>query len=734
MEESSSAPSPPIWYIGLLESKGSGPAEESLFNAHQANYDMAAQPITSTQFKRSIEDIIVHYRSTTGNPLPVIPALTPPASYFNPNESISQVLGITSSWIDLCSPDPLIASISQQIFNLEVGYAAFCGVQNIIIPGPYHPDGSIYISNLPKFARAIQEALQIAPFIHFQILLPMSPFQVGTFENGTHLSMYAQKSSKGLTSAEPWTAWEAWNSIRSLCSFHMRLGLALATPRTLPSTAIQARWFSEPLKIIFLSEQVFSPNKYLQPVLTKQHQALLVRYMRLRTAPWILLYDVSHPSELNETEIPPKSPHAQIRGIVTADRAPHLSYLRAFQARQPPKPIIESFGTGYQDYLQMPLQPLTDNLESVTYEVFEKDPVKYELYEQAITQALHDWNNLKKPTSSSYGKVVIAVVGAGRGPLVTRALHAAEIAGVAVQVWAVEKNPNAYFLLRRTNTTKWNEKVNVVKSDMRAWKGPLLEDGKYGSVDILVSELLGSFGDNELSPECLDGIQRVLAPDHGISIPANYTAFLTPLATPKIHADILTKVSPEVPAFDVPYVVMLHSFDFLSYTQPSQTPALQRKSTNESTVEQPRALKTPIILPAWVFDHPLPDSVLMQSATRRGGSAEGGGGGPTGGEGSNAHNVRFTQLKFPCPDRGTCHGFAGYFESLLYKAAPETHHEGEDSGEEDEFVDALAESEEMEMVELSTNPLTMDWKSKDMISWFPIFFPLEVSLFYSLLV
>lgn len=34
-----------------------------------------------------------------------------------------------------------------------------------------------------------------------------------------------------------------------------------------------------------------------------------------------------------------------------------------------------------------------------------------------------------------------------------------------------------------------------------------------------VSELLGSFGDNELSPECLDGAQRFLKPD-GISIPA----------------------------------------------------------------------------------------------------------------------------------------------------------------------------------------------------------------------
>lgn len=32
------------------------------------------------------------------------------------------------------------------------------------------------------------------------------------------------------------------------------------------------------------------------------------------------------------------------------------------------------------------------------------------------------------------------------------------------------------------------------------------------------SELLGSFGDNELSPECLDGAQRFLRPD-GVSIP-----------------------------------------------------------------------------------------------------------------------------------------------------------------------------------------------------------------------
>lgn len=49
---------------------------------------------------------------------------------------------------------------------------------------------------------------------------------------------------------------------------------------------------------------------------------------------------------------------------------------------------IERYARGYEDYLQSPLQPLMDNLESQTYEVFEKDPVKYTQYQTAIYQAI----------------------------------------------------------------------------------------------------------------------------------------------------------------------------------------------------------------------------------------------------------------------------------------------------------------------------------------------------------
>lgn len=68
--------------------------------------------------------------------------------------------------------------------------------------------------------------------------------------------------------------------------------------------------------------------------------------------------------------------------------------------------------------------------------------------------------------------------------------------------------------------------MTVVPADMRAWEAPEL-------ADILVSELLGSFGDNELSPECLDGAQRFLKPG-GISIPASYTSYLQPITSTKL--------------------------------------------------------------------------------------------------------------------------------------------------------------------------------------------------------
>jgi type II protein arginine methyltransferase len=130
--------------------------------------------------------------------------------------------------------------------------------------------------------------------------------------------------------------------------------------------------------------------------------------------------------------------------------------------------------------------------------------------------------------------------------------------------------------------------------------------------------LLGSFGDNELSPECLDGAQRFLKPD-GISIPSSYwtpllntsflqslskiffvsfdcllvilyryTSFIQPITASKLHNDVgvstisvwwhlpslnmisflQIKAHKDIAHFETSYVVKLHHIATLSPPQP----------------------------------------------------------------------------------------------------------------------------------------------------------------------
>ncbi|CEJ58539.1 Putative Protein methyltransferase RmtC [Penicillium brasilianum] len=730
--------------------------------AHESNYDMLTVPITTTHFHSRVLGLLSSYLSTlqpssidrigtmatSQNTRPLtIPPLTKLDSNLTPNEATSQLVGVTSSWIDLCSPDPLIADLSRQVLMLEVAYAAFCGIGYLLITSPKLHHGGMHSEGVVYYARAIQDALNLGPYIQFHIWLRMvdnPELEVDSMGDLAPLARqeYLQLETDNLPKIDPFGTWDAWDLIRKTCRYHTRLFVALAMPKQLPVLSVQSRWHSEPVHLLTIDSSSFLKNPKGYPVLSKAHQALIAKLMRLRTPPWILLCNVgpipglenaetieATQSQLSSSDYPSLSASKKHH-----DPTPHLSYIRNLQQRQPPRTPIERFGTGYQDYLQAPLQPLTVNLESITYEVFEKDPIKYEWYERAITKALRDWADQKKPTSHPDGKVILAVVGAGRGPLVTRALKASAEAGVDIDLWAVEKNQNAFVLLQRHNETIWDGQVTLVQSDMRSWKGPRVrrqatESGAQDAVgeslgiedsllytptkstndpgrasdfsaptasgsthtyvDIVVSELLGSFADNELSPECLDGINDLINPVHGISIPASYSAHLTPISAPKLHSDVVNQTVSNPAAPETPYVVMLHAIDFLSTADSTgNMETLNQTTTNRISGSSGPTLATefptPFVQTAWSFSHPnrnIPPPSPMQSTI------------------SNSHNVRQTRLSFPTQNRGVCHGLAGYFETVLY-------------GD----------------VELSTNPVTMDAKSATMISWFPIYFPLKTPL------
>lgn len=248
-----------------------------------------------------------------------------------------------------------------------------------------------------------------------------------------------------------------------------------------------------------------------------------------------------------------------------------------------------------------------------------------------------------------------------------RVLAAADNLGKDVHVFAIEKNESACIHLNRRLQYEWaGRNVEIVRTDMREWRPQGVR------LSIIVSELLGSFGDNELSPECLDGLDtKNLLDTEGIMIPQSYTAYFTPAMSAALYtsacnfkpsvtpgsgpgisvgAASTSQVGVSNPTMQTPYVVMLNAVDDLAPGQFGK---------------------------AWTFSHPctLPEY-------------------------GNLHNTRKTKHTFTITSQGTMHGIAGYFESTLYRD-----------------------------VQLSTRPDTSDSKSKDMLSWFPMWFPLSIPMY-----
>ena len=281
-------------------------------------------------------------------------------------------------------------------------------------------------------------------------------------------------------------------------------------------------WQCEHLKGLIIDESVFLKNSKGYPVLPRAIQKHLRDLKKILDYPIILKTSQS----------------------LSGDCATYIKWL--FDPERPENQLKESekqmkmFAEGFENVLQTPLQPLRDHLPSETYEIFERDPVKYQLYEEAIEAALRD-----KITDT---KMRIGVFGAGRGPLVQATLNAAEkIENCSIHLVALEKSPNACLTL--LDRFKSHSNVEIVFGDMRNTKL------KGSSFDIIVSELLGSFGDNELSPECLWPVGSLLKSD-GLFIPQEYTSYIEPCYAPILRSQVIELQGVlEGDAFDYGYVV-----------------------------------------------------------------------------------------------------------------------------------------------------------------------------------
>uniref|UniRef100_A0A182NAP2 Protein arginine N-methyltransferase n=1 Tax=Anopheles dirus TaxID=7168 RepID=A0A182NAP2_9DIPT len=392
--------------------------------------------------------------------------------------------------------------------------------------------------------------------------------------------------------------WSWWNTFRSHTDYNSSIKVALELTADVPTKDEIYRWLGEPVDAIVLPANIFLTNAKNYPVLSKAHQSMLTLFYRTFCCHFILKAN-------------PADGHV----------AHYVDYIKHIIRHNYVKDPLQ----GYEDLLQIPLQPLYDNLDSFTYEVFEKDPVKYIYYQRAIEQALLDRVPEEERETTT---TIIMVVGGGRGPLVRAALNASVTAERKVKVYVIEKNPNAIVTLTAHINELWRDRnVELISTDMREFNPP-------EKADIIVSELLGSFGDNELSPECLDGAQKHLKAD-GISIPCKSTSYINPVFASKVYNQVrMLERSP-------------HWKDrVLSSRHMEQAYVAYQK--NAYHIDNPQAL--------FEFVHPNRDSDPID-------------------------NSRYKSVSFRAALDCVLNGFTGYFDTILYKDImlsihPFTHTEG----------------------------------------------------------
>ncbi|KAG6610513.1 Protein arginine N-methyltransferase [Phytophthora cinnamomi] len=497
----------------------------------------------------------------------------------------ASVVGNISKWMDLDAATLDARLAAEKVFKQEVAWASHLSVPAVMLPTPRHAHASA------NYARVLNQSLTQAQYLQFWVRIPLTPKQQSNAKDPMEVDAVAGLRAAAMmeTDDEEEEAltdpWEVWDSLRARCEYHPKLHVALEITADLPSAEEIQRWLGEPVKAAIIPTDIFLTNRKGYPALSQRHQTLMAQLFQHN----IQFYLSGRPRH---------------RGKLL----PYVQYLHFLYSKRPSQDRKAQFEAPYLDYLQAPLQPLMDNLESQTYETFEQDAFKYNQYERAITKALEQTPDDKES--------VVMVVGAGRGPLVRCALRAATIANRKTRLFAVEKNPNAVITLRNLKISEKWDNVTIIASDMRNWR-------TNERADIMVSELLGSFGDNELSPECLDGAQDFLH-ENGISIPREYTSYVTPVMSSKLWNEV--KVHDSLKSFETPYVVRLHNFYALAPTQ--------------------RCFR---------FTHPKFNTRI--------------------------DNRRQAELRFTAAESAVVHGLAGYFDAVLFddvtlSIEPDTHSDG----------------------------------------------------------
>lgn len=485
------------------------------FHEISNNFDYVLLPITNNKYKDTVKKQFELFWSNYGDDPSMILKINKPQlqdiciSPFKDDSNSVSYIGLLSSWLELENPDPLVREMTYQVLLNECNYAKFIGINKLIMAPPRD------LNNLQYYAQILLKLLEkLEPSSILSISLPLCE------------------------DSDPLATWELWNSIRKLCNYHPSLTISLALPRVKTPNYVLNRWLVEPVSCLLVSSSIFATNQYNYPVLHKFNQILINKFQEVNGNSQVKSSDlciILHGME-------------KYAKYIKGGQTSYLEYMNYLlkkgdkliisqNLKDPsiaPNGDINSNGSNSNHILNYanpqlmsPLQPHAQDLSNSVYSIFEKDSIKYELYEDAIKKALEDLSMI----ASKSKKLNILVAGAGRGPLVDKVMSILEALNLLnkTEVFAIEKNPQAYLYLQKRNFEYWNNQVTLINKDMRKW------DNNNIKIDLCISELLGSFGCNELASECLLPIERNNCKRTTVFIPASYSSYVAPISSPLLH-------------------------------------------------------------------------------------------------------------------------------------------------------------------------------------------------------
>jgi len=203
--------------------------------------------------------------------------------------------------------------------------------------------------------------------------------------------------------------------------------------------------------------------------------------------------------------------------------------------------------------------PIFPPLTVVEYAAMEKDTSKYFLYYAAIHAEIY---SLKKKVSCN-SRINCMVIGAGRGRLVDYCLDCFSELNINGFIFVVECNVSANsFLQQRYKNTEnvtvlppWvirTEEELLLASDLHLCNEIMTRLVENSSIDLFVSELLGSFGDNEFISEILSVSVKMFGRSSCVSIPSSYSTYISAIYSPSLQIYFAEHTDPAIYILGLP--------------------------------------------------------------------------------------------------------------------------------------------------------------------------------------